>query len=559
MKKRTLIIAIAAVLLVGAAVACFFIFGGNNNRHNTNAKPMDDMVAFYINVDQLVEKSAINNIITDANRSLIATVLASELDDPKGAEYIKSVMSDLSNTGINTKKPIYGYANTMETLIGLNFEVILVAEVADAAKIDRTLALAEEVTGMNMEVEHKGKMRTLPLGDDCIIGYNDSRFILSITSDNSAHKVSKKAFDRETPDLGAYAKYDIAYSANLIKVLDLACKSIESDIDEDMEYLMMCEYEYEKEWVAENITNMEQQLKTIKQFKDNFTDDSNAIMGLSFEKGRIVAEAIINGYNSEYELNKKVSNDYLKYVSKDAIAVMNMAVNGSMLSKMVSDFATTEYAELLGIGRGEFNIYMGILCDALKSINGDVTIALEDINGNLYYGTQSVDALLAIDADDDYIISNIAQFGEGLLEKRGKNSYGFEFDVFDFTIGQTDEALYLTVNSDFKQQSSPATKSAWYTDMKNSYGYLVLDIDNLMDNSLVASSYRSFMRQMDKSFAETTTSFIDSCSYAYINATTPNSAQMVLVFDDRNTNALEQITRQVVPAAIRTATNDMFR
>jgi hypothetical protein len=557
MKKKSLIIAIVAILVVGAAVAGYFVFKGRSGA-NAQAKPMNDTIALYINVDQLATKSAINSVITNANRNLIATVLTSEMEDAESTEYVKSLLSNLANTGIDTKKPIYGYSNPKGDSYDVEFDLTIVAEVADVKKVDRLFDFAFEVAGFELDVERKGDKRILELDDDCVVGYNDSRFIITITSDDSAKKALNKAFDRETPNLAAYSKYDIAYSANLKKAIKLLKSGIEASIDEQVEYLGMCEYEYEEEWIADSIESLQQQLDALEQVDKSFEKDSNLIMGITFEKGRVVAESIVNGYNSEYKLDSKVDNTYLENVSKDAIIVANYAINGPAISEAISNINAAEYAGMLNIDRGELNLYMGILSDAIKSINGDVTLALESINGNAYYGPKSVDALMAISVDDDYIISNVAQFGEGFLEKRGKNTYGVEFDEWDLTIGQKDKALYLTANNSFKKHSPSALKSSWYADVKNSYGYFVVDIENLMNDSFVSSCYRSFMRQMDEPFADAVDTFIDSCNYGYLTINTPNSAQMVLVFDDQNTNALEQIVRQVVPAIVRTATYDMF-
>jgi hypothetical protein len=280
------------------------------------------------------------------------------------------------------------------------------------------------------------------------------------------------------------------------------------------------------------------------------------MLGLSFKAGRVVAELSANGVKSEYKLEKRVSNNHLAYVDDDVMAVLNLGVNGEMLSKVLSENITPDYADMLGLSRNEFNIYFGVLCDAIKSINGDVTLALNDITGNYY--VNGVDAILAMDVADDYIISNVAQFGEGFLNNYGNNTYGLTYAGLNFKLGQANNVLFATVNDEFKQQDNSAKRSAWASDIEESYGYVVVDVNNMMDNHIVSNLYRQEMRGFDSTTAGYINNFVDSCSYAYFTINSPQSVQLVLVFEDKQTNSLEQIVRQLAPVVIREATKGMF-
>jgi hypothetical protein len=189
------------------------------------------------------------------------------------------------------------------------------------------------------------------------------------------------------------------------------------------------------------------------------------------------------------------------------------------------------------------------LTDAIKSIDGDVTVALNDI----------LDVVVAMDVTDNYIISNVAQFGSGILKKRGDNLYGISYGGYSFAIGHTDNTLYATINSSFEKRENSATDSGWVADIDGSYGYLLMDVDNMMDNSLVSSTYNRQLRNMDKDDATLVNNIVEMCDYAYMSLNAPNSLQFVIVLDDKNTNALEQIVKQVMPYVTQRAASEILR
>ena len=552
-KRPFLAILVATVLCVsGVFVAC----STDDKSADGNKVVLDDTVVMYINLDQLGDKSAINEIITDSNRSLLATLLTAECDNAEWTEYTEKLLADLGKSGLDTKTPIYGYFDVKDACYDEG-EYVLVAKVADINAVDRFVKYFSEMSGENIEVVKEGNTRKFEL-DDIYLAYNAERFV-AVASNKYVGDVDsllERALERPDADLSAYAKYDCAASINLDEVVALQCQNMQIEIDEAYEYLDVEIEEWEYEWVMYEIQQMEEELETLKTLQDYIEKDARATLGLSFKAGRVVAELSTDGVKSEYKLDCKVSNDHLAYVNEDVLAVLNLGVNGEMMSQILTDKVTPDYADMLGLSRNEFNIYFGILCDAIKSINGDVTLALHDIYGG--YNVEGVDAILAMDVEDDYIVSNVAQFGEGILNNYGNNTYGLTYAGVNFKLGQEDTTLFATINDEFKKQTNSATKRAWATDLKGSYGYIVMDIDNMMDNRYVSYLYRKEMKSFDSTTAGYINNFVDSCSYAYININTPTSVQLVLVFDDRETNSLEQIVRQVVPMVIREATKGMF-
>ena len=554
MKRRSLFAILAAVVLCvsGVIVSC-----STEDKAKETKVVLDDTVVLYVDLAQLGNKSAINEILTDGNRSLLATVLTAECDNPEWTDYTAKLLANLSVSGLDTKTPVYGYYDIKDAEFEAE-ELVLVAKVADAKAVDRFVEYMSELSGEDIEVVKDGDLRKFTLEDELYCAYNTKRFVAVASEEylEDAESVIKRALERPEADLSAYEKYDCAVSLNVDEVLALQSFRVQCDIDEAYEELDVEIEEWEYEWLMYEIGQMEGELETYKELQKQLEKDARATLGLSFKAGRVVAELSMDGVKSEYKLDRKVSNNHLAYINDDVLAVLNLGVNGEMVSKMLNDNITPDYADMLGFSRNEFNIYFGILCDAIKSIDGDVTVALNDVYGGYY--AEGVDAILAMNVSDDYIISNVAQFGEGLLNKYGKNTYGLSYGGFNFKLGQEEDTLFLTVNDDFKKQANPASNSAWVADVKGSYGYLVADIDNLMDNRFIAREYRKELKYYDSVTAGYINNFVESCNYAYFTINTPTSVQLVLVFDDKETNSLEQIVRQLAPAVIREATMGMF-
>lgn len=543
MKKRTLIVlcVVVIVVLIGgvAAALCWL-----NNRTSADAGAkrvaLNEELVFCINVDQLVEKSAVNDILSDANRQLLATVIAAESGKPEGTLYIAELMKNLDNIGLNTAMPMYGYGNMTEESLALNYDLTFVAEVMDATKIDNFVDFLSE----DLEVVREGDMRTISLGEGYTVAYNNKRFIIAMGNDNLA-----EAFSRPDADLSKYEEYDIALNVKLKPIIDLARRYEEVTIAENTDLMEACNYEWERVWYKEIIAESEKRLANIAKVDGMMTEESDVVMGIAFENGRAVAEVVTNGVDMGYTLERQVSNNYLAYVDNDALAVLNLSVNGKQLADLLSKNISAEYADIFGVSRNEFNLYFGILTDAIKSIDGDVTVALNDI----------LDVVVAMDVTDNYIISNVAQFGSGILKKRGDNLYGISYGGYSFAIGHTDNTLYATVNSSFDKRENSATESSWVADIDGSYGYLLMDVDNMMDNSLVSSTYNRQLRNMDKDDATLVNNIVEMCDYAYMSLNAPNSLQFVIVLDDKNTNALEQIVKQVMPYATQRAASEILR
>ena len=557
MKKQTLfsILAAAVVIICGFATSC----STESEGAKANKEVLNDTFVFYANLGEINKKGGFDELLTESNRRLLATVIASSSEGADYEEYAMKLLADPSASGVNYDTPIYGYLNIEDGSISL----AIVADVENAENVDKFITFLEEMSGESVGVIHKGDLRQFSV-EDWHIAYNNSRLVAvadeSLDYGDSPNKVIAKALNRPDADLSAYEKYDIAYSVNIKKLVDILIADKQRRLDYSYEYLAVCD-EWEREWEMEYINSLEKEIEMLKNSTKDFEENARATIGITSKAGRIVAEMSVDGYNSEYKLDKKVSNEFLEYVNNNALLVANLAVDGNMVSEILDKYFTAEYAKELGLNRNEFNLYVGIASDAFKSINGDMTLAINDIKNKPYYGIEQINALMAVNVTDDYIISNVSMYGAGILDSYGANCYGFNYDDTLIMLGQKQDTLYLTVNNDFRTRSNSAASKAWVKDVKNSHGYIVVDVDNVLKNDFIVSTFREEFEKddyyyddyyyeeskEDKIFNELAYKAIDKISYIYLSITSPTSVELVVVMDDKQTNALKQYVDLVKP------------
>lgn len=552
MKKQTLfsILAAAIVIICGFATSC--------STESTGAKAkkevLNDTMVFYANLGEINKKGGFDELLTESNRRLLATIIASSSEGADYEEYAMKLLADPSASGVNYDTPIYGYLNIEDGSVSL----VIVADVENAKNVDKFITFLEEMSGESVGVIRKGDVRQFSV-EDLHIAYNNSRLVAvvdeSLDYGESPNNVIAKALNRPDADLSAYEKYDIAYSINIKKFADILIADKQYDLDYSYEYLVECE-EWEREWEMENIKSLERDIEMLKNYTKYFEKNARATMGITSKAGRIVAEMSVDGYNGEYKLDKRVSNEFLEYVNNNALLVANLAVDGNMVSEILNKYFTAEYAKEFGLSNNEFNLYLGIASDAFKSINGDMTLAINDIKNKPYGDIELFDALMAVNVTDDYIISNISMYGAAILDNYGVNCYGFNYKDALILLGQKQDTLYFTINNDFKPQANSAASKAWVKDVKDGHGYIVMDVDNIMKNEFIITEFSKEFEEddyyyendkEDEIFNDLAYKAIDKISCIYFNLTSPTSVELVVVMDDKQTNALKQYVDLVKP------------
>lgn len=188
MNKKLLVIiaSLAALLVIGGGVFAAIYFGGSDKKSDDVAsaelnKRSDDTAIFYLDFGQLLNKSAIYDMLGPSNRELVATVLSANIENGQWKNYAKSLFNDPKESGLDIDKPLYCYVNA--DYVGERFEVVFVAEVADVEKVDKLFgffsACFEQEYGSPLDVTRKGDVRHVDLGT-MAVGYNKSRLVAVI-------------------------------------------------------------------------------------------------------------------------------------------------------------------------------------------------------------------------------------------------------------------------------------------------------------------------------------------------------------------------------------------
>lgn len=101
---------------------------------------------------------------------------------------------------------------------------------------------------------------------------------------------------------------------------------------------------------------------------------------------------------------------------------------------------------------------------------------------------------------------------------------------------------------------NPKTPSAldceWTKDIEGSYGYIVANVDAMMNGDLLSSANKIIVRNIIDEYRSIYTASMEAISYIYASAKGLDSAEVVVVFDNRSINALEQINSIVLPVLV---------
>lgn len=547
--------------LLTIVAATTFVLTSCNKKEESLA-PIEDSVFVYANLEQLLIKGAFDKFITPDNRSLVATALSSQIENSVYAEQLKSIIKDFNASGIDFRGKAYGYlCDDIETFV-------IVAKVLDIAQIDNTVellsTLLEESGEDAIEVEHNGEIRTFKY-DDILFSYNATRIAFVFSTSDAISIIAEEAITRPKSDISVFNSDDMAIMVNIEKLISLASNKIDSrtsQLDTDLENGEISNIYYTKE-----IDNINMAKKLINTYSPYFETGAKAVFSTTFEPGRATLRYNAEGINyGEYAtLFKPTNATHLNAISADAFATLSMGVDGDVLSKSIRTLLSDELLQSIGITpTNEMDMIISIVCDALSTINGGVTLALDDVDGSIkreynYYWDEysiapninNIEAILMADVEDTYIINNIAQFAGGFLIKVDPMHYTLRLMNYKLSMGQDDNLFHLGVNMNTEPKTPSATESIWAKDVEDSMCYMVVNFNALMDSKFMKSINKIVLNNILDEYQSIYTNSTDAISYIYTSAKSLNSAEFVIVFDDNNTNSLEQINAIVLPTLVR--------
>lgn len=539
MKRRNiLIIAILAITI--CVTATIFTL------RKTTAEPARDRVDalyfYYLNLDQIAKKGAFDTHFSAEQRKLIASALKTEVEKPEIAQQLESIITDINNSGIDFTKPIYCYMDSIES------GYVCVAEVLSDNQIGESLKLLSALYDIDINLEEIDGIHYAKWLNNIAIGYTDDRFIAVVNSKNSDATLAE-ALTKNLADLTIFGESDMASYINLNKALN----AIETSLNEP----------------TNATTTQCQQL--IADFRTRLTPEANILTTATFESGRATIDQRINGVDlSGYsDFFVKGQNNHLNYIDNNAIAIANLSINGTKLAELFNEIISNETVRRYANFGNEMAIYFAVANDVMESINGDVTIALETLDGKIvekvdYYwgGTQLVPSIsdlkasVMVDVADSYIISNIPYFTMGLLRKVGDNHYNTKLGNYNFTLQQNESGLlFAGVNTKLEPAITPVTEKMWAAELENSLGYIVVDFDNLTTSNFIESASK---RLLDSETYALYNAFAPMLSFGYIAIMECDHNQAVISFDNQEENSLKQLSDLILPIVIGEINESLF-
>lgn len=555
--KKFLMWVFAVGVVAGAVVATIFLT--SRNKKDDILAPITDGVFVYANLEQLATKGAFDKFITADNRRMLATALSSPIDDTQLSERMRAVITDLNTTGIDFHGEAYGYlCDDLESFV-------IVAKVLNVTEVDNTIELLSHLLVESGDeaiiVEQSDDIRTFEL-NGIVTAYNNSRIAIVLSDDSSSVDLAKDAITRPMSDLSVFDGDDMAVMVNIERIVSL----LNAQIDESITDLNSKSDDIHYSKQIEEINRIKELINNYSQY---FTDGAKATISATFDLGRATLEYNAEGINyGEYAtLFKAADKSHLGYLDSNAYAVMGIGVDGKILAQLVRTVLNDEFLSSVGITpTNEINMILSIVCDALSTIDGGVTLALNNIDGNVkrtynYYwdeysiapNIKSVEAMLMADVEDAYIINNIAQFAGSFLVKVDPMHYTLRLMNYKLSMGQDDNLFHIGVNMSPKLQTPSAIESAWAEYVDASLCYMVVNVDAMMDSMFMKSVNRIIVNNIIEEYQPIYTNAVDAISYIYTSAKSLNCAEFVIVFDDDTTNSLEQINAIVLPTLVNEA------
>ena len=515
-----------AVVAIVAIVACSV---------EPKREPITSDFAIYLNGYQLIEKSGVLEQITESNRLMIASTASSQVS-AENSEFLKSVVVDLDNSGLSLTKPVYALINFDATTE--EADLTAVVEVHNAESVDKLMATLSELLVHQGEepltLIREGDNRYVDLGEEgTLVGYNESRMVVCVKNDELKLFVDK-ALDAPLADLEPFGERDFALYCNNHRLMDILEKM------------------YEKQLAYDDIES-QNMVASISKYRASLAEESSTVIGLAFEKGKIVLDSKANGVNSEeFGWVKSANGNNLQYLPKDALALINLSLNGEGLMSFVNEALTDEFIASLGFNTNEFNAGMAIATDAISSIDGDITIALNKLDGVVYHGypqPSNVEAIMLADVKDSYIIDNVALFGGAFLTRTADGNYTLPLShTMRINLGQNENTLFAGVNASLTEQTPSAEEARWADVARGSYGSCILvDVEQMMRTKFINDLFTFTLAEMDKPADAIAEQIVALTNYFYARATDSTSGEIVWVFDNANVNSLRQISDIVMP------------
>lgn len=526
--KRYLLILIAFSASMLMVVGC-----GEEETSPQATIPIEQTyMAAMIDVEQIIEKSGLNPM-----RPLIADQLAKEINNEDAAAYMRSVVMDLNKTGIDFNSPILCVVEPSNDDGGMY--AYFIAKVANIKDLNFLVEIYDK--SMGGETYQKGDIHYIDMSSNgYICGYDSKHIVIATMRPHTdSDEMVKCLLDKPSYDLSLLENNDMALYVNLGKMI------------EDIHKMPMLQEDTKAMYIA---------------LDDICEEDASALYAINFEAGKATMTIDTKGIQNLDGRTNPYTGKHLEMLPSNTLAVASSRIDGAFISKFVEQVMEyPAFADEFGANRNDINTAKNIITGALLSINGDMTIALTEIDGNVntsieydaywdeyrtssYPQLSNIEAIALIDVKDDYILDNILQFGGNYLENISDDNYYINFQGEEAYLGQQGDLFYFGVNTTPQKENHSLAQARWIGDVKDSAAYLVLDIDNFMRNSFFNELLTyAFEEEFGDQEYEILYDILKKSDYASATVNEQGThAQITWVMKDKHTNALQQVITPIL-------------
>jgi hypothetical protein len=537
-----------------AAVAIIIVATGCQNDKQSSPTKANAAITAYINVNQIVEKSG----ITDFERNIIASQLVKEIRNYNDAEFITAAIADFNNTGIDFDSPVYA---TIDITDEGAIDVVMIAKVADVEKLDRLAEIVLQYVP-NTNIETRGSNRYFVTADNILpaIGYNDNYLALVMSQNGNSRQFLDKVLRGYEVDATIFNSLDAGVAINLNKVANVANLILDTAILRVQMYAEIYEGEEDEYNFNERIATLDKIKSTLNSISNKFEDNASLVAGVEFKSGEAVLNVEINGIKQEGLMaTRPVNNSYLTNLPADLLAIANINIDGKAAANILEQ---NKDIILSNLNVGSVIPYIDIIIDAIKSLDGDITLAVNKLEfhkeydwyyDDYDYELRSFDFDLYATVCDRYIFDNVVNLPgiNNYLKPVGNDIFAINAAGMNILFGQNGNTLYVGSDNTTEAAESNATFASWYPRVSNgSYGYLILNLQQLLKSDLGAQILDSFEKKDNYNAMEAARNFLDNLDYVAINLPQSNKLELAVVFNDRTTNALKQIITTIKRVAL---------
>lgn len=507
MRKISFRNALLALSMAFVAVSC------TNESDYAVLIPDDALFVMKFDTKQLLEKSGVgeNEGIKDKFISAIEDAgMPSAVE-----EKMLACVEDPVQLGLDLRYPLYVYM-TAEKDGGC---VGAVLDKSNLEDLFNTLA-KEEVCE---RVKTSGSLSYTMIDNDAVVAFDDDRFaILPLPyeyRDDESGFVDKIELQFENT-----VENSILQNENFTKVLDS---------DADAVYFMSGE-------AVGDIREFREAEKIYEQMGISM-DEIDYMFALAFNSGETVLSCDVlpkttsaeEFFEKSLACVKNVSGNHFKYVDNSSLAAMSMGINGVEMMEYLQEVGLFDMMERI---YGDMSEYSDVVSGVLESLDGDVTVAVEELSG--------FPTLVAVaDTKDDKLFKLLESTLGQISEARKVSSTHYTIDEDSEQCGafgmNGDELYFVMGKTELAEVSAPMNSD----DYEDAPFCMCLYVDKLMDSPLLDELSRS-----ERQMLRVAEPVIDEIEMLQMTGTNGHS-ELKVIMKDTDANLLTLIGETVLRIA----------